>query len=186
MSIKPKDQTVSKNTFMEFSAPAAMPSLPKKSKWTIKAIPMNITFSDDTSSVPSVGGEEEEFDRPDEFETNDEFGSDEFGGTDDVPLPTEDETLDDIEEETDPNKQGVIRYVSGAHLVYKRKSEEGQFEELWIYPLNKNIKKDEVRSGILAGTDIKPGEVSSDDGSQHYELWTAGNAQMIFITGLPQ
>jgi hypothetical protein len=87
----------------------------------------------------------------------------------------------------DPNRQGLIRTVKGAHLVYKRKDDTGTFSELWIYPIDqKGIRTEmQIRRDILAGTDIPEKQVSSDDGSQELDLWTAGNAQLILITGLP-
>ena len=87
----------------------------------------------------------------------------------------------------DPNRQGLIRTVKGAHLVYKRKDETGTFSELWIYPINEKGLRTEmqIRRDILTGTDIPEKQVSSEDGSQELDLWTAGNAQLILITGLP-
>lgn len=92
--------------------------------------------------------------------------------------------LDDLDNEEDPNSM-VIRNVKNAHLVYKRATDEGSYEELWVYRLD-NIKDDlTIRKAILAGTDIQPGKLQSDDGVQTYEMWTAGNGQTIHITGLP-
>ena len=84
----------------------------------------------------------------------------------------------------DPNRQGVIRTVKNAHLVYKRESGTGGYEELWIY--NVGTLKDElaVRKAILSGTDIPTNKTSSEDGSQSYTLWSAGNAELVHITGL--
>lgn len=84
----------------------------------------------------------------------------------------------------DPDKQGVLRTVKGAHLVYKRASGDGGFEELWMY--NVGTLKDEldIRKSILAGTDIPVNRTSSEDGSQEYSIWSAGNAELIHITGL--
>jgi hypothetical protein len=88
----------------------------------------------------------------------------------------------------DPNKRGLIRTVKKAHLVYKRETEDGTFEELWVMNVNK-LKDDlAVRKAILAGTDIPSGATKSqDDGTgnvQEYTLWTAGNVEFIKITGL--
>lgn len=83
--------------------------------------------------------------------------------------------------------QGVTRTVKGAHLVYKKQDDEGQFEELWIFPISKGVNTElSIRKNILAGTDIPDGRTESEDGNQKYELWTAGNAQLMRITGLPQ
>ena len=97
------------------------------------------------------------------------------------------EVIDDLDDsEEDPNFQGVIRTVQNAHLVYKRSNEDGAYDELWIYYIEKGVDDGATRKAILAGTDIEPGEVSSADGTQSMELWTVGNAQMLYIKGLPQ
>lgn len=87
----------------------------------------------------------------------------------------------------DPNKQGLIRNVKGAHLVYKRQSEDGTYDELWVYNVqdgdfSKEIKR---RRDILSGTDIPPNKTTSPDGAQSYEIWTTSNAEMLLIKGLP-
>lgn len=88
--------------------------------------------------------------------------------------------------EGDPDKQGLIRTVKGAHLVYKRQEEEGTFEELWIFNTGKKFGDEyDVRHAILAGTDIPPKKTRSDDGNQEYFLSTLGNAQLLHIKGLP-
>ena len=38
--------------------------------------------------------------------------------------------VDGFEVEDDPDRQGLIRTVKGAHLVYKRKQEDGTYDEL--------------------------------------------------------
>ena len=83
---------------------------------------------------------------------------------------------------------GVKRFVRGAHLVYKRAVGDGSFEELWIYPLeqDKSNNANNIKRSILAGTDIADGESHSEDGTQSCDIWTAGNAQIIHIKGLPQ
>lgn len=86
----------------------------------------------------------------------------------------------------DPDFQGVIRTVTGACLVYKRKTEEGTYEELWIYNIGKNMRNEvKIRRAILAGTDIPQQDVSSQDGTQNVESTTVGNVQYLRITGLP-
>lgn len=88
--------------------------------------------------------------------------------------------------EGDPDRQGLIRTVRGAHLVYKRQEEEGTFEELWIFNTGKKFGDEyDVRHAILAGTDIPPKKTRSDDGNQEYFLSTLGNAQLLHIKGLP-
>ena len=86
----------------------------------------------------------------------------------------------------DPNKQGVLRKVDGARLVYKRQTENGSYEELWQYGISKSNAPDSFkrRRAILAGTDIPPNKSSSPDGSQTYEVWTTTNAELVRIRGL--
>lgn len=90
------------------------------------------------------------------------------------------------EEEQDPNRAGVIRYVKGAHLVYKREQEDGTYEEMWIYNSGEFKKDMEVKKAIIAGTDIPPNATRSHDGSQEVHMWSAGNADIVLIKGLPQ
>jgi hypothetical protein len=86
----------------------------------------------------------------------------------------------------DPDKQGVIRTIPNAHLVHKRQQEDGTFDELWIFNILDDFKKElKIRRAILAGTDIPINKMRSPDGSQTYELWTVGNGQMLKIQGLP-
>lgn len=84
----------------------------------------------------------------------------------------------------DPDRAGLIRAIPKAHLVYKRETEDGTYEELWIY--NVDTLRDEiaVRKAILAGTDIPVNKTKSPDGSQEYNMWSAGNAEMLLVTGL--
>lgn len=98
-----------------------------------------------------------------------------------------DEIVDELvdEEKEDPNKAGLIRFVKGAHLVYKRQSEDGSYEELWIYPISKQESGHKIKRAILAGTDIDISAEQSEDGKQSCELWTSGNAQLVNILGLP-
>lgn len=95
----------------------------------------------------------------------------------------------DVEAESeseDPDKQGVIRIVKGARLVYKRQTEDGDFEELWIFNVGDAIKDSlKKQKAILAGTDIPPKKTKSEDRMQHYTLTTLGNAQLLNIRGLP-
>lgn len=85
----------------------------------------------------------------------------------------------------DPNRQGLVRTVKGAHLVYKRETEEGTFEELWLYNVSDFRTELNTKKAILAGTDIPPNKTRSPDGSQTYSTWAAGNAEMLLIRGLP-
>lgn len=103
-------------------------------------------------------------------------------------LPDEELELDDeVPASNNPDRQGVIRVIPGAHLIYKRQNEEGTYDELWIYNVGKAMKDElEIRRDILAGTDIPPRRQKSKDGTQSYRLSTMGNAQIMEITGLVQ
>lgn len=98
-----------------------------------------------------------------------------------------DEPIDGIANQAveDPNKRGLIRTVKKAHLVYKRETEDGSFEELWV--INVGGMKDElkIRKAILAGTDIPTNNIKSPDGKQSYTVWTSGNVEMVHIVGMP-
>ena len=84
----------------------------------------------------------------------------------------------------DPNHQGLIRTVKNAHLVYKRESEDGTFEELWVFNISE-LKSDlKIRKAILAGTDIPVNQLTSPDGKQTYSIWTSGNVEFLKISGL--
>ncbi len=94
--------------------------------------------------------------------------------------------VDGFEVEDDPDRQGLIRTVKGAHLVYKRKQEDGTYDELWVFKAGKDMKDAlKVRRAILAGTDIPPKSTKSQDGSQSYTLTSLGNGQVLHIKGLP-
>lgn len=84
----------------------------------------------------------------------------------------------------DPNRAGLIRTVKGAHLIYKRKIEDGTYEELWIYNVRTMRDEMEIRKAIIAGTDIPVNKTRSPDGSQTYTIWSAGNAELLNIEGL--
>ena len=117
--------------------------------------------------------------------TNDENGppEEDIGDVDELE-PGEDEDTDEKTE--DPDKQGIIRTVDHAHLVYKRQSDEGSYEELWLYKTDDAVNDElEIRRDILSATDIPEKKMKSDDGSQYYELWTVGNVQYLNIFGLP-
>ncbi|MDE1830558.1 MAG: hypothetical protein KGI25_09565 [Thaumarchaeota archaeon] len=80
----------------------------------------------------------------------------------------------------------MIRTVKGAHLVYKRKNEEGTFDELWVFGTGGDMENSlKVRRAILAGTDIPPRATKSQNGAQSYTLKTLGNGQILHIKGLP-
>lgn len=86
----------------------------------------------------------------------------------------------------DPDHQGLIRKVENAHLVYKRQTPDGTYDELWVYNVGNNMENElKIRKAILAGTDIPTNKTTSPDGGQEYEIWTAGNVEMLLIKGLP-
>ena len=127
---------------------------------------------DEAATLPKHGGEE----RPEDQDMDHE----EEGHENDI----QEEPIDD--EDEDPNRQGVIRTIKNAHLVFKRKTPDGNFEELWIYKTGERIRNEiNVRRAILAGTDIPQGKNVSPDGTQRYTLWTLRNVQYMHITGLP-
>ena len=138
------------------------------------------------SQYRAAAAEDEEQQQPQPDEQPEEVGS----AMDQQPQeqPQDDSMNDNPDGENgDPDKQGLIRTIPGAHLVFKRKVEEGTFDELWIYSINEKGLRTEyqVRAEILAGTDIPINQTKSEDGSQYCELWTAGTAQLLFISGLP-
>jgi hypothetical protein len=111
-----------------------------------------------------------------------------------VGIPDEQQSQDEIpdeDKEDDANiegeeKEGVIRTVDGAHLIKKDQRPDGKFEEMWMYNVDKDMRKVlQIRRAILAGTDIGEKKTKSDDGEQEYSLWTLGNAQILHIKGLP-
>lgn len=106
----------------------------------------------------------------------------------DITGSPEAEELDQESEEMDgaPSQEPIVRYVKGAHLVFKRQDDVDTYEELWIYEINPQDPKShaKVEELILAGTDISPSNMSSEDGSQRAYTWVTGNAKMMHITGL--
>ena len=115
---------------------------------------------------------------------------DPYGGMGDQEgeLGPDGKPLDQMEKQEweDPNRQGVIRRVPGAHLVFKRQTDDGSFEELWVFKQGNKFEDElNVRRDILAGTDIPVNKTRSEDGRQRSELWSSGNMQMLSVTGLP-
>lgn len=129
-------------------------------------------FSDPTSGG-AAGGSNEGDDLPPDVAP--EEGNDELSQLDDVASNATE----------DPDRQGAIRAVKKAHLVYKRESGDGGFEELWVYNVGTMKDELETRKAILAGTDIPPGKTTSPDGTQTYSIWSTGNAELLSIKGLP-
>ena len=140
---------------------------------------------DEDDSFPGDESEVEQ-DEDDVFsdDEDDSFPGDES----DVELDDENsEEIDDVADAAteDPDRQGMIRNVDGAHLVYKRKQPDGTFEELWFYLVNDLQQGMKNRKAVLAGTDINMNTTSSEDGDQHYVTWGVGNGECLNIKGLP-
>ena len=109
---------------------------------------------------------------------------DEFTDPDQQPQDGDDEFGDDDEEQGDPDRQGDIRTVPDAHLVYKRKNENNLYDELWIFKLNQHDSWTMKTYGaIMAGTDIPKGSTSSGDSSQTVERWEVGDPKntLVFV-----
>lgn len=141
------------------------------------------SVGDDVEGV-ETDGEVDPLDADGELDM-DSFGDDETGELEDSAdaHPELDDTVDQATES--PSKQGLIRTVPKAHLVYKREGEDGKYEELWIYNVTPARGEVSVKRAILAGTDIPPHKQCSPDEEQKYKVWSSGNAEMLLITGLP-
>lgn len=140
--------------------------------------------------LDAEGDSDFDFSVDDDFD--DELGDD-FSEDDLDALSVDSEEAEEVigddptGEASDQDFQGEIRTVRGANLVYKRKTEDGNFEELWVYNVGNDIKREtQIRRAILAGTDIDPGSQESKDGSQRSDTSTIGNVQFLYIDGLPQ
>jgi hypothetical protein len=104
----------------------------------------------------------------------------------DLPKSKEEKHKQHHKAEVNPDKAGLIRRIKGAHLVYKRQMPDDTYEELWMYNIERGIKDEQdIRSAILAGTDINVRSGNSESGKQKFDLWTNNNVQMLHITGLP-
>ena len=144
-------------------------------------LPTDDELGDD---LPAEDGFDEDPAPEDEFAVDEEPVEGDLVG--DEETMGEEPAMEEPSEPEDPNRQGMIRTVKGAHLVYKREVEDGTYEELWQY--NTSTLRDEitVRKAILAGTDIPVNKAQSPDGSQSFETWAAGNAELMLIRGLQQ
>lgn len=147
-----------------------------------------LTLDPDDTLEPTEGGYDLDSDE-DIADTLDQTGDPE-APEEEYNLDAESDTdanIDGGEDVTDedPNRAGLIRTVKNAHLVYKRRIEDGTFEELWIYNISSLRDELDVRKAILSGTDIPVSRIRSPDGTQTYSLWSAGNAEMLKIVGLP-
>jgi len=130
--------------------------------------------------------EDDEFD-DDEFDDDESFTGDDEHNDDEFDEDETDDKLDQVVNKAteNPDRQGVIRNVPGAHLVYKRQSPDGTYEELWVYSVDDMQKGVSIRRSILAGTDIKVNKTSSESDEQHYVVWSVGNGECLNIKGLP-
>ena len=117
-----------------------------------------------------------------ESDLDDDLDSEDLDGLD---MDSEADSQDP-EQEEDPDFQGVIKTVPGACLVYKRRDEQNNYEELWVYNVGGRDMQPEikVRNSILAGTDIDPKTQKSQDGQQTCDTITTGNVQFLHIRGL--
>jgi hypothetical protein len=138
-------------------------------------------FKDLDDQVPNtIAPEDSEFSLDDyDGQGNDE---DDQGQSDANPFASEEDG------EGEPSEfEGLIRTVRGACLVYKRKSQDGTYEELWIYNVGDDLKKETaIRKSILSGTDIDPNTQMSDDGQQRAKTISMGNIQYLQISGMVQ
>jgi hypothetical protein len=124
---------------------------------------------------------EDEFDQDGDFE--DEFDQDgDFEDEFDQDGDFEDEF---DQEPTDPNKEGLIRTVKGAYLVYKRITPDNNYEELWVYNIGNVRSQTRIRNAILSGTDVDPVTLRSPDNEQTATTWSKGNVQYLHVYGLP-
>lgn len=143
-------------------------------------------FGDDNDAEVDTMNSEKEFD------INDDSGmSDDSFDFEDEEMQGSEDDLDysgtGSDKESNPDYQGQLRSVTGANLVYKRQTQDGTYDELWIYSIGKDMASEfAIRKAILSGTDIDPNTQESDDGSQHSKSITLGNIQFISISGLPQ
>jgi len=99
--------------------------------------------------------------------------------------PITDEDEDGKEE--NKNRQGLIRTVKGAHLVYKHQNETDRYDELWVYKTKNNgVFQDlDIKNDILSGTDIPINSAKSEDGEQEYDIWHSGDTVFLKIFNLP-
>jgi hypothetical protein len=155
----------------------SMPQVEKEMS-LIKQLMRMIQEADAVENAGDTAGENNEDDENNESPDSGEIDDGAESG---------DGTVENDEDDEDNDREGVIRSVPNAQLVYKRNSGTGNFDELWVYNVSKEEMQDElaIRQNILAGTDIPIDDTTSPDNSQTCEIWTAGNVQFMYITGLP-
>lgn len=147
---------------------------------------------DDTSDDFDSEFDVDEFDsdQPEEYDdyadSDDEFGDEEPDNEfEDSDEEFDEDSFGDEEPEKNPNKEGLIRSVKGAYLVYKRVTENNNYEELWVFNLGNVKYQTRIRNAILAGTDVDPVDLRSPDNEQRAAIWSKGNVQFLHIDGLP-
>lgn len=91
------------------------------------------------------------------------------------------------DKEENKNRQGLIRTVKGAHLIFKYKNETDRYNELWVYKTKNNgVFQDlDIKNDIISGTDIPINSAKSEDGEQEYDIWHSGNTVFLKIFNLP-
>lgn len=141
---------------------------------------------DQPSTKAKQNGEDGEYDEQNgeqDFNDEDLDGENQFDDFDD-----QNDEFDDKEDKSDIDRQGNVKYVQDAHLVTRHQVEDGTYEELWIFNNDRNNhrRSDKIISDIIKDTDIPENEISSEDGSQNYIIWSVGNIQMVKVTGLPE
>ena len=136
----------------------------------------------------NVKRKDDDEENPDEYADNQQGENNEFD--DENQDDTDPDELDQYGNDANEGqeRQGNVRYVKDAHLVSRRQTDDGKFDELWIFNTKDQAprRSDYIISDILKGTDIPANEISSDDGSQDYLIWNVGNIQMVKVRGLPE
>ena len=92
--------------------------------------------------------------------------------------------LDDEKSKNDkklnPNRQGYIRTIKNAHLVYKRQNDTNNYDELWVFKTCDRISDEmNIKKDILSGTDIPLTAETSVNNEQYYDQWYVGD--VIFL-----
>ena len=172
------DDTVVDSPIMQLKNP----DNPEEAKIRANTLAKGAAEQTDDGTVED--GDEFDFDFGDDDEVQDDEMNLDFG---DGEQHDEEEEGEDGGEDGDADFQGNIRTVRGACLVFKRKDQNGTYEELWVYNIGQNLPEEtRVRKAILSGTDIDPNKQESDDGQQKASTWTIGNLQYLKIDGLVQ
>jgi len=116
--------------------------------------------------------------------TNPPLSDDQPEGDDEFQQDDATQDAQQLDGQDDPDRQGSIRTVPEAHLVYKRKNENNLFDELWIYKQNQHDTWTmKTYDAIVAGSDIPKGATTSPDGSQTVDRWEVGDPKntLVFV-----